>query len=154
MPLLSRSLVDLSIVNDLDMKGRGGKEAQLLALLPWGSHPSTCPVRVLRDWLDLAGITSGPEEVIGTLELTGIASDAAGNVSQDTVFLDVIDCEELLSSGDIGIIPSPECDLADVNWSGCLKEAAEGAMALASGDCKERTPEEAPTEPAEVMGWF
>ena len=28
--------------------------------IPWGSHPATCPVRVLRAWLDLAGITAGP----------------------------------------------------------------------------------------------
>ena len=28
--------------------------------LPWGSHPETCPVRVLRRWLDHAEITEGP----------------------------------------------------------------------------------------------
>jgi site-specific recombinase XerD len=28
--------------------------------LPWGSDPSTCPVRTLRAWIDAAGITDGP----------------------------------------------------------------------------------------------
>src|SRR5205085_4908053 len=28
--------------------------------LPYGSNPATCPVRTLRAWLDLAGITNGP----------------------------------------------------------------------------------------------
>lgn len=28
--------------------------------VPWGSHPSTCPVRVLRRWLEHAGVESGP----------------------------------------------------------------------------------------------
>jgi site-specific recombinase XerD len=28
--------------------------------LPWGSNPSTCPVRSLRRWLDASGIASGP----------------------------------------------------------------------------------------------
>jgi len=28
--------------------------------LPWGSRPSTCPVRALRTWLTQSGITSGP----------------------------------------------------------------------------------------------
>jgi integrase len=28
--------------------------------VPWGSHPSTCPVRALRAWIDAAGLKSGP----------------------------------------------------------------------------------------------
>jgi hypothetical protein len=28
--------------------------------IPYGSTPSTCPVRALRTWLDASGITTGP----------------------------------------------------------------------------------------------
>ena len=38
-----------------DQEGAGRRVA-----LPYGSNPDTCPVRVLRAWLDTAGITSGP----------------------------------------------------------------------------------------------
>lgn len=38
-----------------DQEGHGRAVA-----LPYGSHPRTCPVRALSDWLDQAGITAGP----------------------------------------------------------------------------------------------
>lgn len=38
-----------------DQEGRGR-----VVGLPWGSHPSTCPVRVLLRWLERAGISEGP----------------------------------------------------------------------------------------------
>jgi site-specific recombinase XerD len=38
-----------------DPEGKGHMKG-----LPYGSHPETCPVRVLRAWLDAAGITAGP----------------------------------------------------------------------------------------------
>lgn len=38
-----------------DQEGRGRTIG-----IPYGSHPSTCPVRVLRRWLALSGITEGP----------------------------------------------------------------------------------------------
>ena len=38
-----------------DQEGAGRKIG-----LPYGSNPSTCPVRVLQDWLEQARITSGP----------------------------------------------------------------------------------------------
>lgn len=38
-----------------DQEGRGEKKG-----IPYGSHPDTCPVRALRDYLERSGISSGP----------------------------------------------------------------------------------------------
>jgi integrase len=38
-----------------DQEGAGGQVG-----VPYGSNPLTCPVRSLRSWLELAGITDGP----------------------------------------------------------------------------------------------
>ena len=38
-----------------DQEGQGQKVG-----IPYGSHPSTCPVRALQAWLEASGITSGP----------------------------------------------------------------------------------------------
>ncbi len=62
--LVSLTMADLRFVRDgavltlrrskTDQEGQGTEKA-----IPYGSHPDTCPVRALRDWLDQAGITSG-----------------------------------------------------------------------------------------------
>lgn len=38
-----------------DQEGRGAEKG-----IPYGQHPETCPVRALKDWVALAGITEGP----------------------------------------------------------------------------------------------
>jgi site-specific recombinase XerD len=38
-----------------DQEGQGTTKS-----IPFGSHPSTCPVRALRAWLDTAGLVDGP----------------------------------------------------------------------------------------------
>lgn len=38
-----------------DQEGRG-----LLKVIAYGSDPASCPVRSLKDWLELAGVTQGP----------------------------------------------------------------------------------------------
>ncbi|MEO8597320.1 MAG: site-specific integrase [Candidatus Solibacter sp.] len=38
-----------------DQDGQGRKIG-----IPFGSYPQTCPVRVIHEWLELAGITTGP----------------------------------------------------------------------------------------------
>lgn len=38
-----------------DQEGTG-----VVVAVPYGSHPETCPVRALRAWLTLSGITEGP----------------------------------------------------------------------------------------------
>ena len=38
-----------------DQEGQGVKKA-----IPYGARPSTCPVRAVRDWLDVLGVSSGP----------------------------------------------------------------------------------------------
>jgi site-specific recombinase XerD len=38
-----------------DQEGQGTRKG-----IPYGTNPSTCPVRALRAWLDAAGITDGP----------------------------------------------------------------------------------------------
>jgi integrase len=37
-----------------DQEGKGRKVA-----IPWGTHPDTCPVRSLREWISIAGIEHG-----------------------------------------------------------------------------------------------
>lgn len=38
-----------------DQEGQGVKKA-----IPYGAHPATCPVRAVREWLDVLGVSSGP----------------------------------------------------------------------------------------------
>jgi integrase len=38
-----------------DQEGAGSEKG-----IPYGAHPETCPVRALKDWVSLAGITEGP----------------------------------------------------------------------------------------------
>lgn len=38
-----------------DQEGAG-----VVKSIPYGEHPETCPVRALRAWLDVAGVTAGP----------------------------------------------------------------------------------------------
>jgi integrase len=38
-----------------DQDGKGRKIG-----IPYGGNPQTCPIRVLQDWMEEAGITSGP----------------------------------------------------------------------------------------------
>ena len=38
-----------------DQEGAGSEKG-----IPYGAHPETCPVRALKDWVALAGITEGP----------------------------------------------------------------------------------------------
>ena len=38
-----------------DQEGAGMEKG-----IPYGAHPETCPVRALKDWVSLAGITEGP----------------------------------------------------------------------------------------------
>jgi|GEM_PF-1432660 len=56
-----------------DYEGQGNKKS-----IPYGSHPETCPVRSLQDWLEAAKITTGPlfrrvnrYEKVGLAALTG-----------------------------------------------------------------------------------
>jgi len=53
-----------------DQEGQGRAVA-----LPYGSDPSTCPVRTLRDWMDQAGITAGP--AFRAIDRFGRVSDKA-----------------------------------------------------------------------------
>lgn len=43
--------------------------------LPWGSHPETCPVRALNNWLKIAHINQGP--VFRAVDRSGRVSDSA-----------------------------------------------------------------------------
>lgn len=38
-----------------DQEGHGSEKG-----IPYGQHPETCPVRALKDWIAIAGITDGP----------------------------------------------------------------------------------------------
>ena len=52
--------------------------------LPWGSHPDTCPVRALRHWLDVAGISDGPVfrgvDRHGRVSKVGLNKDSIGRM--------------------------------------------------------------------------
>jgi site-specific recombinase XerD len=62
--LASLTLADATFTNDglvvllrhskTDQEGKGRKLA-----IPWGTHPDTCPVRSLREWITVAGIEDG-----------------------------------------------------------------------------------------------
>jgi site-specific recombinase XerD len=53
-----------------DQEGQGTRKG-----IPYGSNPSTCPVRALRAWLDSADITSGP--IFRAVDRWGRISDRA-----------------------------------------------------------------------------
>ncbi len=67
-----------------DQDGAGGQIG-----VPYGSNPATCPVRALRAWLELAGITDGPlfrpVDRHGTIGPTGISAAGANRLVQRAV---------------------------------------------------------------------
>jgi integrase len=60
-----------------DQEGKGRKIG-----IPWGSHPDTCPVRSLREWLSVAEIDSGPlfcgVSRLGALSREALNKDSIG----------------------------------------------------------------------------
>lgn len=83
--LVALEVSDLKFVREgLEVFVRASKTDQertgLEKAVAFGSDPSTCPVRAVKDWLELSGIVEGPvfrpinrHERIGTKPLTGHA---------------------------------------------------------------------------------
>ncbi len=65
-----------------DQEGAGRKVA-----LPYGANPSTCPVRTLRAWLDVAGIVAGPVfravDKVGRVGLERLSDRSVANVVKE-----------------------------------------------------------------------
>ncbi len=85
-----------------------------LVAVPYGSHPHTCPVRALREWLSLSAITEGP---------LWRAIDRHGNLNDGR-----------LESGSIARIIKRACDRAGLDPSRYAGHSLRAGMATAASE--------------------